>query len=329
MLNIRILLLILFISGAVQSQEKFEPALGRVIHGLGQYEGYFYSDEEIWKDNKNYELAAGKVPVLYSVYASIDPQISSRNPTDYNDIRTNHSYPYLLAIGLLLHNSNHKIDVEAILNGNFDKQIKILAGRIKNINAPVFLRPGFEFGANNRGFHNQDDLNGEAFIKIWMHIYNIFDQLEVTNVAWVWNTVNTARFKYMEWYPGDNYVDWWGVNIFDTSQMRNSRLFIKDAEKHKKPVMICESNPINYDGTLNNENWQKWFEPYFNLIKSEKQIKAFIYTNSPWTKGPFASWPDSRISINTFISEKYRQQLTDPIFIHMDEYLSDKGILQE
>lgn len=329
MLKLHVLILFPFILGCTQNREKFEPPDGRVIHGLGQYEGYFYSDQEIWKDIKNYEIAAGKVPVLYSVYASIDPVISSRNPTNYNDIRSNHSYPYLLVIGLLLFDSNHKINVDAITNGSFDNQIITLANRIKNVKAPVFLRPGFEFGTNNRGLHNQENLDGAGFIKIWTHIYRIFNSQKVTNVAWVWNTVNTASFKYMQWYPGDEYVDWWGINLFTVSQMRNARLFIKEAGKHKKPVMICESNPINYDGTLNDENWQKWFVPYFNLIKSEKQVKAFIYTNSPWTKGPFSSWPDSRISINTFISKKYRQQLMDPIFIHMDEYLADKDILQQ
>ena len=255
------------------------------------------------------------------------------DPTDFNDIRNNHGYPYILLVGLLFHDSQYLINgtfnlhVESIIDGSLDDQIVTLANRIKNVGAPVFLRPGFEFGVNNSGFHNDEDLDATAFKNIWLHIYNIFSEQQVTNVAWVWNTVNPSNFNYMEWYPGDEYVDWFGINFFTYGQINGSDGFVNSAKVHNKPVMICESSPILSDGTLNTSNWQNWFAPYFSKIKSEKQIKAFVYINSPWTMGPFSDWPESRIVLNATISENYKTELQDSIFIHMNEYLQNPDIL--
>ncbi len=326
-----IFVLLLYIVNPVYSQirEKFEPEDGRVIHGLGQYEGYFYDDKDIWYDNKVYESIVGKAPLLYSVYASFDSALRLRNPTDYNDIQSAHDYPYLLVVGLLLHDSKRNINVNGIINGEFDSQITAFANRLKKVKSPVFLRPGFEFGENNRGFHNTENLTADGFKEIWKRIYSLFSKQNVLNVAFVWNTVNTASFEYINWYPGDDFVDWWGINIFNTSQMRNARLFIANAKKHNKPVMICESNPITLNGTLNDENWEKWFVPFFKLIKSAPQVKAFVYTNSPWSKGPFSSWPDSRIAKSTLIGNKFKKELAHPMFISMDEYLSNPNVISK
>jgi hypothetical protein len=328
-----VLLLSCLVFGYGQVRQKMEPPDGRIIHGLGQYEGFYYNDNSIWQDNKDYETAAGQIPLIYSAYSFIDPLIAELDPTDFEDIVSNHDYPYLLLIGVILVDSQFatsgtfNLHVESIINGSLDPQIITLANRIKNIDAPVFIRPGFEFGVNNSGFHNDPDLGADDFKKIWIHIYNIFDEQNVSNIAWVWNTVNPSSFNYMDWYPGDQYVDWWGVNFFTAGQIGSSDGFIANAEMHNKPVMICESSPITSNGTLNTNNWNNWFLPYFNKIKSQRQIKAFVYINSPWSEGPFSGWPESRITENETISSNYKQQLQDSVFIHMDEYLSNPELI--
>ncbi len=329
------LFLISLVSNLLYSQnlEKFEPPDGRVIHGLGQYESLFYTDQQIWQDNKNYEETIAKVPLIYSVYASLDPVLTRLDGTDFEDITRKHEYPYILIVGLAFHDSSYVINgtfnlhVESIINGSLDNEIIALATRLKNVNVPVFLRPGFEFGINNAGFHNDPDMTADIFKNIWIHIYQVFATQDITNVAWVWNTVNPSSFNYMLWYPGDEYVDWFGINFFTTSQINGATEFVNDAKEHNKPVIVCESSPISSNGTVNTDNWDNWFVPYFNKIKSEEQIKGFVYINSPWSAGPFEDWPESRITVNSTISENFKQQLEDSIFIHMDEYLSNPGII--
>ena len=104
---------------------------------------------------------------------------------------------------------------------------------------------------------------------IWIHIYEVFEAEGVTNVAWVWNTVNPLSFNYLDWYPGDEYVDWWGINYFTSGQINAGDSFLNDAKLRNKPVMICESCPIHDNGTLNTSNWDDWFVPYFEKIKDK------------------------------------------------------------
>ena len=322
-----------FESGYTYFGAKFEPPDGRIIHGLGQYVSFFYSDYENWLYVQEYQNGINQIPVIYSVYAPIDPYAASLDSTDFYDIVYNHGSPYILLVGLVLHDTSFfsgqiNIPVQSILSGSFDTQIIDIAQRIKVLNTPVYLRPGYEFGINNNGAHTDPDLSPTDFINIWYHIYDIFEQENMENVAWVWNTVNPQSFNYMEWYPGDDYVDWWGINYFTSGQINLSNGFLNDALSHHKPVMICESCPIQNGGTTNVSNWGDWFIPYFNIIKNNGNIKSFIYISDPWDKpGFFSQWPDSRITSNEIIRLNYQTEMQDSIYIEMVEYLNNPQII--
>lgn len=311
---------------------RYEPSDGRVIHGLGQYVSTVYSDSENWQLVSAYQTAAGEVPLIYSAYQGINPFLDSIDSTDLLDIVSEHNHPYILIVGLYLLDGtdlqNSYANPDAILNGEWDDTITDIAGRIKAIDAPVFLRPGFEFGTGSQGLHQA--FSGPEFISIWNYIWTVFDRENVNNVAWVWNTVNPNQFDYMSYYPGDDFVDWWGVNYFTVSQINNSDSFVEDAAIHGKPVMVCESCPIQNNGTQNSDNWNNWFVPYFNKIKEYNHIKAFVYISDPWDKpGFFDEWPDSRIDSNVTIQSNYAFEMQDSCYIHIDEnptaFGSDNG----
>jgi len=259
----------------------------------------------------------------------INPTVASIANPNITDIANNHGYPYILNIGLVYMDEYHVINTTAILGGYYDSTIISIANQIKTLNAPVYLRPGFEFGVNNSGAH--EGMTGQQFINIWLYIYNKFQEQGVTNVAWIWNTVNPWMFNYMEFYPGDQYVDWWGINYFTIDQINNSDIFISSATIHKKPVMICESCPIENNGTDNSNNWQNWFIPYFNkIVQYNNIIKGFIYISDPWDKSGFwEEWPNTLININTpqSIRDGYAQEIGKPKYIHMHEYLQNPSII--
>ena len=64
-----------FLSG--QSLQKFEPPDGRIIHGLGQYVAFYYTDQEYLAFVSGYQDVAENTPVIYSAYAFIDPFVSA------------------------------------------------------------------------------------------------------------------------------------------------------------------------------------------------------------------------------------------------------------
>ena len=56
-------------------------------------------------------------------------------------------------------------------------------------------------------------------------IFEIFCIWTNSYVATVWDYSTDAQdLNYMQWYPGDTYVDWWGVNIFSGPSAPNSTL---------------------------------------------------------------------------------------------------------
>lgn len=314
--------------------EKFEPVDGRIIHGLGQYVPSFfnYTNEENWLHAAQYQNAVGHVPVIYSVYIGADPLDKTMNNTNLEDIIVNHGYPYVLLIGLSLHDGAEFIQgrkvvaTDKILAGVWDSNFKSIAQRLMALNIPIYLRPGWEFGPDESQYHYIQE--AQDFKNIWLHIYSIFKQEGVTNVAWVWNTVNPETFNYLNYYPGDEYVDWWGINLFTTNQMQLSSQFINDATLHRKPVMICESSPIHNGGTTNPSNWNNWFSPYFQKMSNNPHLKAFVYISDPWDKeGFWEDWADSRITSNETIRQNYAQEMNNPKYIHMAEYLANPKVI--
>jgi hypothetical protein len=298
---------------------KFEPADGRVIHGLGQYvpSAFGYTDAENWQFLSDYQIAVGHAPMIYAAYKGIHPLDATLNNTDLTDIVENHQYPYHLNLGLDLHDPDESINVTAILNGDYDAQITSIAAEVGSLGVPTFVRPGFEFGTGSSGAHSA--ISGPDFILVWNHIRAVFAAVGPDNVAWVWNAVNPDDFDYMSYYPGDTAVDWWGVNYFTTGQMTDSEAFVLAAAAHDKPVIICESSPIHNSGTDNPANWENWFVPYFARIAGHAHLKAFTYISDPWDRvGFWEEWATSLINLDTpaAIRDNYAAEMDNPLYIH-------------
>jgi hypothetical protein len=177
----------------------------------------------------------------------------------------------------------------------------------------TFLRPGYEFGGNGQGRH----ASVRFWVIAWRRIFRIFQEQGAKNVAFLWNTLD-AR-DYMAFYPGDEYVDWWAINIFcnnaDTDPFINH--FVQNAAAHRKPVMIAESTARHIGSVAGRISWEKWYEPYFNLIFRYPHIKAFCYINASWEGWPDSSFShDCRIQSNAFVASRYRKVLSGERFIN-------------
>jgi hypothetical protein len=308
---------------------KYEPPDGRILHGLGQYAALEFTDAELWNMATEYESATGNTPALYALYATLDTNHIAMFSSAAEDIMNNRPHPYLFTIGFDFFNYG-RIDAQGILNGLYDRSISIIAQWIMDLKTPTWVRPGYEFGSNNSGVHSVNGFTEQEFKKIWIYIYNFFKRRNVNNVAWVWNTVNPRSFKFMEWYPGDNYVDWWGINYFTSQQISNSDLFLDSAVSHNKPVMICESCPIQNGGATNASNWISWYQPYFNKIAEYPNIKAFTYISITWENSAWPDWADSRInnsSTNSTIRTNYNNTISNSQLIHLDEYFKNTKLI--
>ena len=147
-----------------------------------------------------------------------------------------------------------------------------------------------------------------------------FKKVGVTNAIYMWNYMPLGgQFPYMDWYPGDAYVDWWSVEFFanhvQPAPKAEQKRFLDDARAHGKPVIIPESGPSTFD--INNvATWDAWFVPYFNLINNDGNIKGFCYSNEDFTKTTDGiGWKNVQIP-GTPIEPLYRQELKKTQYLH-------------
>jgi hypothetical protein len=121
----------------------------------------------------------------------------------------------------------------------------------------------------------------------------------------------------MRYYPGDEWVDWWAVDLFAAHHILSPDVnaFVERAAEHRFPVMIGESTP-RYIGTDKGlASWNLWFKPYFDFIRRHANVKAFCYINWNWDETRW-KWGEGRFEKGGIVLEKYRNELAKPWYIH-------------
>lgn len=204
-----------------------------------------------------------------------------------------------------------------IINGNRDFQLRILANWIKDAERPVFLRIGYEFDGPWNG------LDPEDYKAAWIHIVKLFDENEVRNVAYVWQSAGINTRNIDRWYPGDEYVNWMAYSHFEGN---NPGLSIRNfAEARDKPIMIAESTPRRDlkvgDGQA---HWDAWFAPLFQSIESNERIKALAYINVNWDVQDLwvgQGWGDSRVQVNDYVLEQWQREVNQEKWVKASETL--------
>lgn len=235
-----------------------------------------------------------------------------------------------IAIGLSFVNNERNVS-----KGKHDSLIKDLAGWIKLSNRPVFLRIGYEFDGWDWNHYKK-----KHYLNAWKRIHSIFKNLQIDNVAFVWQSKGTGSDQKTleEWYPGDDLVDWCAYSYF--GQPDQEMLIF--ARKHYKPVFISEATPVRqidnlyFDSNLKNQKlekkiWKDWFVPFFKIINENSDvIKAFSYINSDWSSQPmWVTNPtfnkvDSRIQVSTYVSRKWKEEMEKSQYLKASDVLWDK-----
>lgn len=151
-----------------------------------------------------------------------------------------------------------------ILDGVYDHRFEIMAQQIKEFGHPVLFRLNNEMNSDWTSYGSSACLTDpELYVELWHRIYNIFEKVGVDNAIWVFNPndesyppcgYNTS----MAFYPGDEYVQVFGVTGYNTG---------------------------TYYDELNGEKWRTFDEIYSTIMEKHHHI----YGNFPWIITEFAS----------------------------------------
>jgi len=136
--------------------------------------------------------------------------------------------------------------------------------QLQNSGIPVLFRPLHE--ASGRWFWW--GAKGPGPCKALWKL--MFDRLVnfhgLKNLIWVWTT--DTRADNLDWYPGDEYVDILGVDIYAANGDFSSQMMaynkIKDVFKGKKLITLSENGPVPDPDNIVNDNadWS-WFMPWY------------------------------------------------------------------
>lgn len=288
---------------AVKYHSKFVPGKNKALLLIGQ-------DKQTIKEYLKHQKVK---PAGYMIYTSVQKMEGLHEPVDIGAgiMHAQYladTYPgSVIQMGLYMVNA-----LDGIIAGNYDANLTKLSAWVKKVKRPVYIRIGYEFD----GKHNHYD--PVKYVKAFRYIVDLMRKNKVKNAAYAWTTWGGWPYKgysLKSWYPGDKYVDWFGLSIFsqpyhDFDKNKYVMNLLEMARKHKKPVMIGEATPFGgiHPGIA---SWNKWFAPVFSFIY-RYNIKMFCYINSNWEKMPMwknQGWGDCRIQKETKLQKLWLKEI--------------------
>lgn len=302
----------------VEFGARLEPH-NRIIHGAGQdAQGFADYRRQFDRDHQ---------PLIYMTY------IGLRHPVTVvrewgervrGELAAMGPHQAVPQIGLNFSAGNDNgvgLDAE-VAAGKFDAQIAAFAAALASFQRPVFIRIGYEFEGSWNNYAPAE------FVKAWVRITRMLRERSLP-FATVWCAAGASsgwppQSRLMEFYPGDEWVDWWGIDLFSEDEVTRPQLagFLDVARAHHKPVMIGEMTPRHVGVLEGPKSWERWFGPLLDLLKRRPEIKATAYINWEWREWSdrlgftWHDWGDARIERNPEVRDRWVRALADPIFLH-------------
>lgn len=128
-----------------------------------------------------------------------------------------------------------------------DQYLRGWAEAAAQAEGPILLRYASEMNGDWMVYSGNPDL----YIEKWRLVYELLHEI-APNVIMVWCPFATPRRNIPDYYPGDSFVDWVGINIYavlynDGNLSRPARdgqldslRFIYQLYGARKPIAICE-----------------------------------------------------------------------------------------
>jgi aspartate 1-decarboxylase len=148
--------------------------------------------------------------------------------------------------------------------------IDIIAGYLKQLNnekIPVLFRPLHEASG---GWFWWGAKGPEPCKALWRLMYNrLVNYHKLKNLIWVWTT--DAADDNLDWYPGDEYVDILGADIYAATGDFSSQILtynaIKDKFGGKKMITLSENGPVpDPDNLVADKAGWSWFMPWYGYF---------------------------------------------------------------
>jgi mannan endo-1,4-beta-mannosidase len=180
-----------------------------------------------------------------------------------------------------------------LIDGQYDGYLRNFAREAKAFRHPFIFRLNNEMNSTWVRYSGIALLcDPDVYIKVWRHIYNIFEEEGVKNAIWVFNP-NDVDYPPLKWnshvsyYPGNKYVHMIGLTGYNTGTYYKdltgerwrgfNEIYDPLNEKYSRfygqfPWMITEFASSSVGGDK-----EKWIRDMFNSVKQYKNLKAAVW----------------------------------------------------
>jgi hypothetical protein len=291
--------LILALSGLRTNAASQESSGSPILEpASGAWLGFFYGSGSI--DQTTRKL--GRTPVIHLTYYAWD--------TDWTGSVTQAD----LAAGRipLVNWEPHKVDFAKIIDGSLDATIVARAKGSKALSKKFFL----DFAAEMNGDEAWSGNNATLYVSAYRHIHDLFVAAGANNVVWAWcpNVTDTdgGNRTTMDYYPGDAYVDWTGVDGYNwgTTNSNGWQTF-QEVFKNIYPLLAAKKKPILIGEMASPEaggNKAKWIDDIIPTLRTDfPLIKGVVWFD-------INKETDWRISSSPAAEAAFIRMAKDPYF---------------
>ncbi len=212
---------------------------------------------------------------------------------------------------------------------NDDEYLREWAEAANASGTPIFIRWASEMNGTWTQYSGKSDLYKEK----WQLVYNVFKE-EAPNCAFVWTVFTFPESTIEEFYPGDDYVDWVGVNIYSVVYHNNDINqeafhedplelldYVYNTYSYKKPIQISEFGATHYSAT-DEQTYSEWAAEkirrlYSNLETYYPRVKSVFYfdVNNLNTYNADRRVNDYSITDDEIVLSTYKEVVSDAWFL--------------
>lgn len=167
----------------------------------GAYLGLYYGDRSVVATNK----AIGRTPQIHLTYFGWKDGWAQDDSLTKDRRRGQISLVNWEPFGA---------DFSDIVDGRYDSMLVKRAKQAGQLRQQVFV----DFAAEMNEEEGWGDHDPALYVAAYRHVHDIFDRYDGGKVVWVWapNNVDSEDAPAaLEYYPGDAYVDWAGIDGYN------------------------------------------------------------------------------------------------------------------
>lgn len=190
---------------------------------------------------------------------------------------------------------------------------------------PILLRFASEMNDEWEVWSGDPDL----FIRKWRMVYNVIHGV-APNVIMVWCPFFTPKSTIPLYYPGDEYVDWVGINIYSVVNHEGSLkkpatdtadehlAFVYSLYADRKPVAICEYAATHYCEAAGKQTIefavQEMRKLYESLPIKYPRVRMINWFSVD-TVGERLAHNDYSLTTDERVLQAYRSTVASPYFL--------------